>query len=103
MHNRLAIRDIQLITPIRKNMKHKMIAFPNFSKRRKVIERVFSFWIVLELSGLKVEQLRYKIKKRTSAILLMVSIALFFSKIPKNVKTSFLSSTWRRYEPNPHH
>ena len=64
-----------------------------FAKRRKVIERVFSFWIVLELSGLKVEQLRYKIKKRTSAILLMVSIALFFSKIPKNVKTSFLSST----------
>ena len=38
MHNRLAIRDIQLITTVRKNMKRKMIAFPQLSKRRKVIE-----------------------------------------------------------------
>lgn len=34
---------IKLITPMRKNMKRKMIDFPDFSKRRKVIERVFSF------------------------------------------------------------
>lgn len=28
---------------VRENMKQKKILFPNFSKRRKVIERVFSF------------------------------------------------------------
>lgn len=53
MHNRLAIRDIQLITPIRKSTIRKMIAFPNFSKRRKVIERVFSYLASLEIERSK--------------------------------------------------
>lgn len=53
MNNRLAIRDIQLITPIRKSTIRKMIAFPNFSKRRKVIERVFSYLASLEIERSK--------------------------------------------------
>ena len=43
LHDRLKLKGIELITPVRKNMKKKIIAFPDFSKRRKVIERVFSF------------------------------------------------------------
>ena len=43
LHDRLELKEIELITPIRMNMKKKDITFPNFSKRRKVIERVFSF------------------------------------------------------------
>ena len=43
LHDRLELKGIDLITPARKNMKQKKILFPNFSKRRKVIERVFSF------------------------------------------------------------
>ena len=43
LHDRLELKGIDLITPVRKNMKQKKILFPNFSKRRKVIERVFSF------------------------------------------------------------
>ncbi|MEI3628286.1 transposase, partial [Lactococcus lactis] len=42
-HDRLELKGIDLITPVRKNTKQKKILFPNFSKRRKVIERVFSF------------------------------------------------------------
>ena len=40
LHDRLELKGIDLITP---DMKQKKIIFPNFSKRRKVIERVFSF------------------------------------------------------------
>ncbi|MCT3113622.1 IS982 family transposase, partial [Lactococcus lactis] len=40
LHDRLELKGIDLITP---DMKQKKILFPNFSKRRKVIERVFSF------------------------------------------------------------
>ncbi|EQC53095.1 hypothetical protein LLDT2_01635, partial [Lactococcus lactis subsp. lactis bv. diacetylactis str. TIFN2] len=40
LHERLELEGIDLITP---DMKQKKILFPNFSKRRKVIERVFSF------------------------------------------------------------
>ena len=43
LHDRLELKEIELITPVRMNMKKKYITFPNFSKRRKVIERVFSF------------------------------------------------------------
>lgn len=43
LHDRLELKGIDLMTPVRKNMKQKKILFPNFSKRRKVIERVFSF------------------------------------------------------------
>ncbi|WP_285023914.1 IS982 family transposase [Lactococcus garvieae] len=43
LHARLKLKGVELITPVRKNMKQKDIAFPDFSKRRKVIERVFSF------------------------------------------------------------
>ncbi|GAB2022368.1 IS982-like element ISEfm1 family transposase [Pseudolactococcus yaeyamensis] len=43
LHERLKLKGIDLITPVRKNMKQEPITFPNFSKRRKVIERVFSF------------------------------------------------------------
>lgn len=43
LHERLKFKGIELITPVRKNMKPVTITFPNFSKRRKVIERVFSF------------------------------------------------------------
>ncbi|MFL9598678.1 transposase, partial [Aeromonas veronii] len=43
LHERLELEGIDLITPVRKNMKQKKILFPNFSKHRKVIERVFSF------------------------------------------------------------
>nr|ARW71150.1 transposase IS982 [uncultured bacterium] len=43
LQDRLELKGIDLITPVRKNMKQKKILFPNFSKRRKVIERVFSF------------------------------------------------------------
>lgn len=43
LHERLKLKGIELITPVRKNMKQKPIAFPNFFKRRKGIERVFSF------------------------------------------------------------
>ncbi|NEX51475.1 transposase, partial [Lactococcus lactis] len=40
LHDRLELKGIDLMTPVRKNMKQKKILFPNFSKRRKVIERV---------------------------------------------------------------
>ena len=40
LHDRLELKEIELITP---DMKQKKILFPNFSKRRKVIERFFSF------------------------------------------------------------
>ncbi|WP_364599316.1 IS982 family transposase, partial [Amycolatopsis sp. NPDC051716] len=43
LQDRLELKEIELITPVRMNMKKKDITFPNFSKRRKVIERVFSF------------------------------------------------------------
>ncbi|WP_285022879.1 transposase, partial [Lactococcus garvieae] len=43
LHDRLELKGIELITPVRKNMKQQTMTFPNFSKRRKVIERVFSF------------------------------------------------------------
>ena len=51
LHDRLELKEIDLITPARKNMKQKKILFPNFSKRRKVIERVFSFPVTALVSG----------------------------------------------------
>ena len=51
LHDRLELKEIDLITPARKNMKQKKILFPNFSKRRKVIERVFSFPVTALASG----------------------------------------------------
>ncbi|MET4548605.1 hypothetical protein ABIE01_000572 [Lactococcus lactis] len=40
LHERFQLTGIELITPVRKNMKPVHITFQNFSKRRKVIERV---------------------------------------------------------------
>ena len=51
LHDRLELKGIDLIIPARKNMKQKKILFPNFSKRRKVIERVFSFPVTALASG----------------------------------------------------
>lgn len=48
LHDCLKLKGIELITPVRKNMKRKVITFPDYSKRRKVIERVFSFLANLE-------------------------------------------------------
>ena len=47
LHDRLQLKGVELVTPTRKNMKQKPIEFPGFSKRRKVIERVFSFLVNL--------------------------------------------------------
>lgn len=44
LHDRLKLNGIELITPVRKNMKQERFPFPYFSKRRKVIEREFSFF-----------------------------------------------------------
>ncbi|MDM5143292.1 hypothetical protein ICE98_00363 [Lactococcus lactis] len=43
LHDRLELKGIDLITPVRKNMKQKKILFPNFSKRRKVLSEFSLF------------------------------------------------------------
>lgn len=43
LQERLKSKGVELITPLRKNMKQSKINFPHFAKRKKVIERVFSF------------------------------------------------------------
>lgn len=43
LHDQLKLKGIELITLVRKNMKRKPIPFPDFSKRRKVVEQAFSF------------------------------------------------------------
>ena len=43
LQERLKSKGVELITPLRKNMKQSKINFPHFAKRKKIIERVFSF------------------------------------------------------------
>ena len=55
LQDRLELKEIELITPVRMNMKKKDITFPNFSKRRKVIERCksrssYGFQVKLEMT-----------------------------------------------------
>lgn len=79
LHKRLKLKGIELITPVRKNMKPVSITFPNFSKRRKVVERVFSF-----LTNLVVEQCksrsRYGFQVKLEMTLLIYSLLLKAAK-----------------------
>ncbi|WP_282675377.1 transposase, partial [Lactococcus cremoris] len=68
------------ITPVRKNMKQKKILFPNFSKRRKVIERVFSF-----LTNLGAE--RCKSRSPRGFQLKLEMILLAYSLLLKSAKS----------------
>ncbi|MEI3630977.1 IS982 family transposase [Lactococcus lactis subsp. lactis] len=80
LHDRLELKEIELITPIRMNMKKKDITFPNFSKRRKVIERVFSF-----LTNLGAE--RCKSRSSYSFQVKLEMTLLTYSLILKSAKT----------------
>ncbi|MCT1228272.1 IS982 family transposase, partial [Lactococcus lactis] len=80
LHDRLELEGIDLITPARKNMKQKKILFPNFSKRRKVIERVFSF-----LTNLGVE--RCKSRSPQGFQLKLERILLAYSLLLKSAKS----------------
>ncbi|MFD2254091.1 IS982 family transposase [Lactococcus formosensis subsp. bovis] len=79
LHDRLKLEGIELITPVRKNMRRKPISFPDFSKRRKVIERVFSF-----LSNLGAERCRsrspYGFQVKLEMMLLAYSLSLKCAK-----------------------
>jgi hypothetical protein len=86
LHDRLMLQGIQLITPIRKNMKRKMIAFPNFSKRRKIIERVFSFLTNLGIERSK-SRSTHGFQLRVEMIILAYSLLL---KQAKSVKPETL-------------
>ena len=65
-----------------KNMKQKKILFPNFSKRRKVIERVFSF-----LTDLGAERCKSRspqgFQLKLEMILLAYSLLLKSAKSPE--------------------
>ncbi|MGX6975581.1 IS982 family transposase [Pseudolactococcus laudensis] len=80
LHDRLELKGIDLITPVRKNMKQKKILFPNFSKRRKVIERVFSF-----LTNLGAE--RCKSRSPQGFQLKLEMILLAYSLLLKSAKS----------------
>ncbi|MDP0953098.1 IS982 family transposase, partial [Klebsiella pneumoniae] len=80
LHERLELEGIDLITPVRKNMKQKKILFPNFSKRRKVIERVFSF-----LTNLGAE--RCKSRSPQGFQLKLEMILLAYSLLLKSAKS----------------
>ena len=79
LHDRLELKGIDLMTPVRKNMKQKKILFPNFSKRRKVIERGFSF-----LTNLGAERCKSRspqgFKLKLEMILLAYSLMLKSAK-----------------------
>lgn len=87
LHDRL--KGIELITPVRKNMKRKPIVFPDFSKRRKVIERVFSF-----LANLGAERCRSRsalgFQVKLEMMLLAYSLSLKCAKTlePQNLRYS---------------
>ena len=80
LHDRLELKGIDLMTPVRKNMKQKKILFPNFSKRRKVIERVFSF-----LTNLGAE--RCKSRSPQGFQLKLEMILLAYSLLLKSAKS----------------
>ncbi|MFK4936795.1 IS982 family transposase [Lactococcus garvieae] len=80
LHDRLKIKGIELITPVRRNMKRKPIEFPDFSKRRKVIERVFSF-----LANLGAERCRSRSAQGFQVKLEMILLA--YSLQLKSAKT----------------
>uniref|UniRef100_UPI0009BD0AAD IS982 family transposase n=1 Tax=Lactococcus sp. TaxID=44273 RepID=UPI0009BD0AAD len=80
LHDRLELKEIELITPVRMNMKKKDITFPNFSKRRKVIERVFSF-----LTNLGAE--RCKSRSSYGFLVKLEMTLLTYSLILKSAKT----------------
>ena len=80
LHDRLELKGINLITPVRKNMKQKKILFPNFSKRREVIERVFSF-----LTNLGAE--RCKSRSPQGVQLILGIILLAYSLLLKSAKS----------------
>ncbi|WP_461216431.1 transposase, partial [Lactococcus cremoris] len=80
LHDRLELKEIELITPVRMNMKKKDITFPIFSKRRKVIERVFSF-----LTNLGAE--RCKNRSPQGFQLKLEMILLAYSLLLKSAKT----------------
>ncbi|UXV62155.1 MULTISPECIES: IS982 family transposase [Lactococcus] len=80
LHDRLELKEIELITPVRMNMKKKDITFPNFSKRRKVIERVFSF-----LTNLGSE--RCKSRSSYGFLVKLEMTLLTYSLILKSAKT----------------
>ena len=80
LQDRLELKGIDLITPVRKNMKQKKILFPNFSKRRKVIERVFSF-----LTNLGAE--RCKSRSPQGFQLKLEMILLAYSLLLKSAKS----------------
>lgn len=86
LHDRLKLKGIELITPVRKNMKYPPIPFPNFSKRRKVIERVFSF-----LTNLGTERCKsrspYGFQVKLEMLLLAYSLLL---KSAKSVNSNTL-------------
>ncbi|MCT0028220.1 transposase, partial [Lactococcus lactis] len=77
LHDRLELKGIDLITP---DMKQKKILFPNFSKRRKVIERVFSF-----LTNLGAE--RCKSRSPQGFQLKLEMILLAYSLLLKSAKS----------------
>ena len=80
LQDRLELKEIELITPVRMNMKKKDITFTNFSKRRKVIERVFSF-----LTNLGAE--RCKSRSSYSFQVKLEMTLLTYSLILKSAKT----------------
>ena len=80
LQDRLELKEIELITPVRMNMKKKDITFPNFSKRRKVIERVFSF-----LTNLGAE--RCKSRSSYGFLVKLEMTLLTYSLILKSAKT----------------
>ncbi len=77
LHDRLELKGIDLNTP---DMKQKKILFPNFSKRRKVIERVFSF-----LTNLGAE--RCKSRSPQGFQLKLEMILLAYSLLLKSAKS----------------
>ncbi|BDW47481.1 IS982 family transposase [Lactococcus garvieae] len=79
LHDRLKLKGIELITPVRKNMKKKIIAFPDFSKRRKVIERVFYFLTNLGAERCK-SRSAYGFQVKLEMLLLAYSLLLKSAK-----------------------
>ncbi|EQC95480.1 hypothetical protein LLT3_06610, partial [Lactococcus cremoris subsp. cremoris TIFN3] len=81
LHDRLELKGIDLITPVRKNMKQKKNTFSLiFLKRRKVIERVFSF-----LTNLGAE--RCKSRSPQGFQLKLEMILLAYSLLLKSAKS----------------
>ena len=80
LHDRLKLKGIDLMTPVRKKRKQKKNRFPNFAKRRKVIERVFSF-----LTNLGAQ--RCKSRSHQGFQLLSAMILLAYSSLLNSAKS----------------